>query len=80
MERILIGWNFVRLFRLVLGIYITVQSVMTSEWILGVAGLFLTGMALWNLGCCGMYGCYPDIKSNPVSVKEIIYEEVDAQK
>jgi hypothetical protein len=80
MERILKGWNFVRLVRLVLGLYITVQSVLTAEWILGIAGSFLTGMALWNLGCCDMYSCYHDIKSNPELVKEIIYEEVDAQK
>ena len=80
MERILKGWNFVRLIRLVLGMYITVQSAMTGEWILGIAGLFLTGMAVWNLGCCGVNGCYPVMKSNPGLVKDIIYEEVDAQK
>jgi len=78
MERILKGWNFVRLIRLILGIYIIVQSVLTGEWILGFAGLFVTGMGLWNLGCCGMYGCYPVIKSNPRLIKEVIYEELDA--
>lgn len=80
MERILKGWNFVRLIRLALGIFITVQSVLTGDWILGFAGLFLTGMAIGNMGCCGIQGCYPTIRSQPGSAKEIIYEEVDAQK
>ena len=78
MERILKGWNFVRLIRLVLGIYIMIQSFMTREWILGFAGLFLTGTALFNVGCCGVYGCQPMVKANSVPAKEVIYEEVDA--
>jgi hypothetical protein len=79
MERILKGWNFVRLIRLGLGVFITVQSVMSREWILGFAGIFLTATALFNVGCCGIYGCQPLIKPGSGPVKnEIIYEEVDA--
>jgi hypothetical protein len=78
MERIIKGWNFVRLIRLALGLFITVQSMMTREWILGFAGLFLTGTALFNIGCCGVYGCEPVIKSNSGAAKDVIYEEVDA--
>jgi hypothetical protein len=78
MERILKGWNFVRLIRLALGAFITVQSFITREWLLGFAGLFLTGTALFNVGCCGIYGCQPVIKSHSGQVKEISYEEVDA--
>ena len=78
MERIIKGWNFVRLIRLVLGLYIMVQSVLTKEWILGFAGFFLAGTALFNVGCCGVYGCQPTFKSNSGPAKEIVYEEVDA--
>jgi hypothetical protein len=78
MERILKGWNFVRLIRLALGVFITVQSIIAREWLLGFAGLFLTGTALFNVGCCGIYGCQPVIKSNTSPAKDIIYEEVDA--
>jgi len=78
MERIIKGWNFVRLVRLALGLYIMIESIMTKEWILACAGLFLTGTAVFNVGCCGAYGCQPMIKSNAGPVKEIIYEEVDA--
>jgi hypothetical protein len=78
MERIIKGWNFVRLIRLVLGLWITVQSLLMGEWIMGCAGLFLTGTALFNLGCCGAYGCQPLVKSGSGPAKEIIYEEMDA--
>jgi hypothetical protein len=77
MERILKGWNFMRALRLVLGLYIAVQSVTTGEWMLGIAGLFLSGTALMNIGCCGVNGCQPIVRSNPDPKKEIIYEEVD---
>jgi len=78
MERITKGWNFVRWVRLALGLYITVESILTKEWTLACAGLFLTGTALFNIGCCGIYGCQPMLRSNHVPAKEIIYEEVDA--
>ena len=78
MERITKGWNFVRLIRLALGLLITVQSLMTREWLAVFAGLFLTGTALFNLGCCGAYGCRPVIRPHSGPAKEIFYEEVDA--
>jgi hypothetical protein len=78
MEKILKGWNFVRVIRFAFGVFIAVQSIITREWLLGFAGLFLTGTALFNVGCCGIYGCQPLIKSNTGPAKEIIYEEVDA--
>jgi len=76
MERIKKGWNFVRLVRLALGLYITVESALTHEWMLACAGLFLTGTALFNVGCCGIYGCQPTIRSTTGPAKEIIYEEL----
>jgi hypothetical protein len=78
MERITKGWNFMRALRLFLGLYITVQSVITKDWVFITAGLFLTGTALMNIGCCGAYGCQPMIRSDRVPNKEVIYEEVDA--
>ena len=78
MERITKGWNFVRLIRLALGLFITVQSLTTRDWTLACAGLFLTGTALFNWGCCGLYGCQPMIKRQSGPAKEMMYEEVDA--
>jgi len=78
MDRIAKGWNFVRGIRLALGLYILLQSVLTREWVLACAGLFLSVTAVFNVGCCGIYGCQPMIRAKIDPNKEITYEEVDA--
>jgi hypothetical protein len=74
---ILYNWNFFRALRLILGIIIIVQAVMSREWIFGIAGLFFAGMALFNQGCCGTGACSIPIKKDLTINKEITYEEVD---
>ena len=70
------NWTFIRLLRLVMGIVIVVQAVIAKDILFGIAGLLFTGLAVFNLGCCGTGGCYTPInKSN--TTKEISYEEVD---
>ena len=70
------NWTFIRLLRLVMGIVIVVQAVIAKDILFGIAGLLFTGLAVFNLGCCGTGGCYTPInKSN--TIKEISYEEVD---
>lgn len=66
-----------RLLRLVMGLYILIESVRTKEWIFGLAGLFLSGLAIMNLGSCGVNGCQPLLNVNSIPVKKVIYEEVD---
>jgi hypothetical protein len=59
---ILHNWNFFRGLRLILGIIIIVQAVMSREWIFGMMGFFFAGMALFNQGCCGTGTCNNPIK------------------
>ena len=66
-----------RLVRLVMGLYILIESVHTKEWIFGLAGLFLSGTAIMNQGSCGVNGCQPLLNTNSITVKQVIYEEVD---
>lgn len=76
------GWNFFRIARLVLGIAALIQAIIIKEWPLGLAGLFIAGMALANSGC-GLAGCAPRQQFNHyqgVKNEEIIYEELDAKK
>ncbi len=85
LERIkwyVMGWDFVRLLRLVLGIVIIIQAIGMREWVLGMAGLLIAGMALANIGCCGVGGCSTNFQ-NRRTIHEnqpISYEEVDAKK
>ncbi len=78
MKNILSNWNFMRAFRLILGVIIIVQGFEAKEWMYALAGIVLTGMALANIGCCGVGGCQvPNRKEDITTVnKEITYEEI----
>ena len=57
MKRILKGWRFMRIIRLLIGLYFCWEALATKEWLLGLAGLLITWMALADVGCCGAKGC-----------------------
>lgn len=70
-------WNFMRLLRLGLGIYIAIQAVQTHNILSGVIALFFLFQALTNTGCCGSNGCaVPIKKSNSDTIEEIEFEEI----
>lgn len=70
------NWNFMRVFRLMIGIAILAQSVIAKDMLFGLAGLLFSGMAIFNIGCCGVGGCYTNPKINSETQKDIEYEEV----
>lgn len=51
------NWNFLRVLRLVLGIFILVQGVTTWEIPFIILGAVFTAMPLFNVGCCGTSAC-----------------------
>lgn len=76
MKAYLKTWNFMRVLRLALGIFIIVQGIMAKEWLLaGLGGLFSL-MPLMNIGCCGASGCNTTISKTNKKVEDITYEEV----
>lgn len=76
MRNYLMNWNFMRVLRLALGIFIMVQGIMAKEWLLvGLGGLFSL-MPLLNMGCCGVSGCNTPIPQNNKKIEDITYEEV----
>jgi hypothetical protein len=78
-ERFLNDWNWMRFLRLFLGIIATVQGFLQKEYALSLAGLFLTYMAIANIGCCGVNGCTVDYNKTRQTEKENVYEEVDTK-
>ena len=76
MKNYLKNWDFARLLRLGLGIFIVVQGILTKEWLVVALGSLLSGMALLNLGCCGVSGCAVPVKKHTKKEEDIIYEEV----
>jgi NO-binding membrane sensor protein with MHYT domain len=78
-EAMVTNWNFFRFLRLGIGIAIIVQAVMAKDMLFGIAGLLFTGMAVFNIGCCGMGKCNTsNIPQKKISetTNDISYEEV----
>ena len=74
-EIIFSNWNFMRIFRLVLGLIIVIQAINANDkMMLFFGGLFII-LPLFNLGCCG--SSYVPNYSKEKSIKnEFNYEEV----
>lgn len=76
-ETLFQNWNFMRLLRLVLGIYIAVQAIETLSILSGVVAVFFLFQAVTNIGCCGSNGCaVPTKNSNSDKTEEIEFEEI----
>lgn len=70
------NWNFMRLLRLAIGIYIIVIGIQENNlWFIVLGGVFSL-MPLLNIGYCGISSCnVPETKSNK-KTGEITFEEV----
>ncbi len=76
MNAILSNWNFMRVFRLLLGIAIIVQAAMASEIAMLFVGIAFTAMPVFNIGCCATGACSVPQKKQSVSPEKVTYEEV----
>jgi hypothetical protein len=57
LKTIFTNWNFMRAIRLILGVYIIIQSLQTQQYIMIIPGVIFATMALFSVGCCGNNGC-----------------------
>ncbi len=71
-QRILTGWNFIRVIYVLLGCLIIIQSVADRQWLGIIFGGYFAAMGLFAVGCavgnCFNNSCYyppePKIKSS----------------
>lgn len=77
MRSYLKNWDFMRLLRLALGIFIIVQGVQTKEWLFVFAGALFSLMPILNMGCCGTSACNTPIRKNQQKTEDITYEEIN---
>ena len=75
-QLLLNNWNFMRILRLGLGIFILVQSVIAIDWAMGILGLLFTLMPICNISCCCNGCATAPPKKSSVTTKDTIYEEV----
>ena len=76
-QTLLSDWNFLRVLRLALGIFIAIQALETRDALSGVIAAFLLFQAVSNTGCCGVNSCSTPIVKNKSGVpEEIEFEEI----
>lgn len=70
-------WGFARALRLILGLMMAWQSVLTQEWVVLALALSFAGMALFGIGACNSGACAPQRSSaSNTEIEEVEYEEV----
>lgn len=83
-ERILSGWNFIRVLWLIMGIGIGLQAIKERNYLMLLAALYFAFSSLANMGCCSTRGCVTDFNYTNKKEKEITeveFEEInDNQK
>lgn len=73
------GWNFMRIFRVALGVAAIVQGMRSGDAVFMAAGLILFVMGFANLGCCGANGCSVPVNQNQ-TVNRNDDKELDSEK
>lgn len=72
-------WNVFRILRLVFGLIILIDGIITNLPIFIFAGAVFSGMAIFNFGCCTTQSCKTqpkDKKENFDNEEDVIYEEI----
>ena len=76
-NKILTRFNLMRALRLVIGVVGAGQAYITHDWLLGIAGVFLIAMGVFNIGCCGISGCQVPVRSSkPGNPESVEFEEI----
>lgn len=82
-QRILSGWNFMRILWLMMGIGIVIQAITEKNFLMLLPGLYFVFASLANIGCFAG-SCATGYKNNTGTKKEAIteigYEEVQSKK
>lgn len=72
MKNYLIHWNFMRLLRLAMGIFMIVQGFIHSQWMFVLAGGGFSLLPLLNIGSCATGNCAVPVRKK---TDKIIFEE-----
>ncbi|MBD3749300.1 MAG: hypothetical protein IE931_07385 [Sphingobacteriales bacterium] len=65
-DRILKDWNFMRVIKLIIAIYISYQAVVTQQYLLLLLAALFFYQSIWNVSACAMGGsCEVNPKTKP---------------
>jgi len=80
-QTLMTNWNFMRVFRLGLGVFLGIQAFKTHDAFSGVIAAFFIFQASTNTGCFGSQGCSTKpLENNTDKIEEVEFEEVKADK
>lgn len=57
MQNFFSNWTFMRVVRVLLGIFVIGQGIASKQWIFVALGAVFTLMPLFNVGCCANNNC-----------------------
>lgn len=60
-QSLLTGWNYIRLFRLFIGVFFAVKAFHMHDGMAGIIAVLFLFQALANTGCCGVNRCNVNI-------------------
>lgn len=75
-QNIFKNWNFIRLLRLAMGIFLVVEAVKSGMWFLVAVGAVFVAMPLLNIGCCVNGNCSVLARNLKSTTDEVEYEEI----
>ncbi|MBI5858395.1 MAG: hypothetical protein HZB42_12195 [Sphingobacteriales bacterium] len=75
-QRILSGWNFIRILYLAAGIMILIQSIAGRQWAGIIVGAYFAAMGLFAIGCAAGKCYYPSQTKNKPEIAEAEFEEI----
>jgi hypothetical protein len=76
-QRLMSGWDLMRVLRLVMSFIILIESIIMHEYFITALGGFMLFQALSNTGCCAGGACYSDpIQKKERMEEEVVYEEI----
>jgi hypothetical protein len=76
------SWSIMRILRLLFGVIAVIQAAITFDFVLGLLGLVVGGLAFFNVGCCGSAGCDTNDKNVNINKEkyDVEFEEVVAKQ
>ena len=80
LQTLLTGWDFMRLFRLGIGLFIGTQAIQTHDSVARMFAAFFLFQAITNTGCCGASGCaVPNTKVDQYKIVDTDFEEIKSK-
>lgn len=76
-EMLMQSWSFMRIFRVVMGAYILVTSLMEQQYVFALIGGFFLYQGVTNTGCAACAAVpVKETSADKDAVHEITYEEI----